>query len=1055
MACCCCAHRLSPCAVTSATTTSDSPVLPAGLNGAVRFGSQDRPSEGHPLKGHNVVCRENKGRSAVIGYQKHLLRQLGYTDYDDFELQSGVHEFGHQYEGFPAPNEKEQLAFLKGLKQQIESDPRISQADKYRDSDRQPGMVTRIDQEIARLKTGKDEHGRPLQPKHKMRGQDLAAMQRLGVLLQRNQEAKDGYFDVYARTMGVSAAAARGRWKALVRRQKSERENTRISLTDKWRDQLAVSGYTARQQADIGQSNVSREALRIMEEERRAKLASLPTRPALTSAQRVRLAEPGTGNVQCTGEGGCGQFGHERSACPNQRLVTQRDDARARWKKLDKEIRGYQERADEAVRNNWALIGPGLDKMEEMRRERDAALRHDQQVTNSLVGGVGQGMIKCEQCAQFGHLKDVCPNTTRAQELEALRQEANDRQAAANELFEKLDDLESQGYYGQDDFLAIRHHAATEAAYRDLAVTQFRDKQAEIAGAAIRCIGGCGQFGHARDECPNATLLDEVEEHARDADRIREKIRNRAELRGQNPDTAALTDADSALYDNWYAKSIDIDQRLLNAGIDPAQISTATALSKARKSNAPASARIQEVGYNPDTGYLEVTTRPYTRKSDGQVMPAKTYAYRMSPSQHQQMMAASSLTSYVSQSVWAKNDTNTAYQFENVAEATEASVQRKCATCGRWASMTSGHSCPVSGSRAGQDDSARRARIKAEKQAARAAGRPAQTPPAVATIPPSAALRFGNEGSLLYADPRRIDTELSSGKVAVAQARAKFLDASVTGQAVAWNDADGQMKLSTDRDDGATLQCTCRDFKKNHTCRHVRVVGMAMGKRYAADHPAVGSPLRSTPLPAAAPAGEETAKDAPEEGFTRKSYAQIREVRAAWRGSERSRADQFAKAQDGRWLYAAGAVNGQTGKPVKTPRVWSQDGISVDPADAAGRDSVRLDDEKDVQAGLRAELRQQTGKHWSVTRKPDGWLHITTAAQRRTESKEITTAERRELAAALKLPIDAVSSHGVPVPPGNGWRAEMLDRASGQAPRVLGERYVARADQRPEVVHSV
>ncbi|WP_411098831.1 hypothetical protein [Streptomyces sp. x-45] len=1002
-----------------------------------------------------MVCRENKGRSAVIGYQKHLLRQLGYTDYDDFELQSGVHEFGHQYEGFPAPTEKEQLAFLKGLKQQIESDPRISQADKYRDSDRQPGMVTRIDQEIARLKTGKDEHGRPLQPKHKMRGQDLAAMQRLGVLLQRNQEAKDGYFDVYARTMGVSAAAARGRWKALVRRQKSERENTRISLTDKWRDQLAVSGFTARQQADIGQSNVSREALRIMEEERRAKLASLPTRPALTSAQRVRLAEPGTGNVQCTGEGGCGQFGHERSACPNQFLVTQRDDARARWKKLDKEIRGHQERADEAARNNWAHIGPGLTKMEEMRRERDTALQHDQQITNSLVGGVGQGTVKCEQCAQFGHLKDECPNTRRVEELEDLRQRVNERQRAMEEIYSKMDDLEAQGSYDEEEFEKLRSQAKTEEAYRNHAGIQFKDKKAEIAGAAIRCIGGCGQFGHARDECPNAALLDEVEEHAREADRIREKIRSRAELRGQNPDTAPLTDADNALYDDWYAKSIDIDKRLLDAGIDPAQISTATALSKTRTSNAPPSARIQEVGYNPDTGYLEVTTRPYTRKRDGQVMPAKTYAYRMSPGQYQQMMAASSLTSYVSQSVWAKNGNNVAYQFENVAEATEASVQRKCATCGQWASMTSAHSCPVSGSRAGQDDSARRARIKAEKQAARAAGRPVQMPPAVATVPPSAALRFGNEGSLLYADRRRIDTELSSGKVAVAQARAKFLDASVTGQAVAWNDADGQMKLSTDRDDGATLQCTCRDFKKNHTCRHVRVVGLAMAKRYAADHPAVGSPLRSAPLPAAAPVREETAKDAPEEGFTRKSYAQIREVRAAWRGSERSRADQFAKAQDGRWLYAAGAVDGQTGKPVKTPKVWSEGGISVDPADAVGRESVRLDREKDVQDGLRAGLRKQTGKHWSVTRKPDGWLHITTALQRRTGSKEITTAERRELAAALKLPIDAVSPHGVPVPPGNGWRAEMLDRASGRAPRVLGERYVARADQRPEVVHSV
>ncbi|MFI5749083.1 hypothetical protein ACIBBE_24825 [Streptomyces sp. NPDC051644] len=1001
-----------------------------------------------------MVCRENKGRSAVIGYQKHLLRQLGYKDYDDFELQSGIHEFGHQYEGFPAPTEKEQLAFLNGLKQQIESDPRITQADKYRESDRQPGMVTRIDQEIARLKTGKDEHGRRLQHKHKMRGQDLAAMQRLGVLLQRNQEAKDGYFDVYARTMGMSAGAARARWKTLVRRQKSERENTHISLTDTWRDQLSVSGFTSRQQADIGQSNVSREALRIMEEERRAKLTSLPTRPALTSFQRVRLAEPGAGNVQCTGAGGCGQFGHERDACPNQVVVTQRDDARARWKKLDKEIRGSQARLDEALRKGWATMENPV-KLELMRTERDRALQHDQQMTDHLAGGVSQGTVRCEQCAQFGHLKDECPNTRRVEELEALRQPVNERQKSLEEIYGHMDDLEYQGSYDQEEFDRLRNQAGLEEVERNVAGMRFRDKRAEIVGAAIRCIGGCGQFGHARDECPNAALLDEVEEHAREAERIREKIRSRAELRGQNPDTAPLTDADNALYDDWYSKSIDIDKRLLDAGIDPAQISTATALSKARKTNAPPSARIQEVGYNPDTGYLEVTTRPYKRKSDGAVMPAKTYAYRMSPGQHQQMMAASSLTSYVSQSVWAKNGGNTAYQFESVAEAAEASVQRKCATCGRWASMTSAHTCPVSGSRAGQDDSARRARIKAEKQAARAAGRPAQMPPAMATVPPSAALRFGNEGRLFYADPGRIDTELSSGKVAAAQVRANFLDASVSGQAVAWNDTDGQTKLSTDRDDGANLQCTCRDFKKKHTCRHVRVVGVAMAKRYAADHPAVGSPLRSAPLPAAAPAREETAKDAPEEGFTRKSYAQIREVRAAWRGSERSLADQFAKAQDGRWLYAAGAVDGQTGKPVKTPQVWSDGGISVDPADAAGRESVRLDREKDVQDGLRAGLRQQTGKHWSVTRKPDGWLHITTALQRRTGSKEITTAERRELAAALKLPIDAVSSHGVPVPPGNGWRAEMLDRASGRAPRVLGERYVARADQRPEVVHNV
>ncbi|MFF1716529.1 hypothetical protein [Streptomyces sp. NPDC058268] len=997
-----------------------------------------------------MVCRENKGRSAVIGYQKHLLKQLGYRDYDDFELQSGIHEFGHEYEGFPRPSKEDQLTFLKGLKQQIETDPNISAADKYRQSDRQPGLVTRLDQEMARLKTGKDEQGRLLRPEQLQRGQDLAAMQRLGVLLKRNQEAKDKFFDVYARGMGVDAKTARARWKSLVRRQASERENTRISLTDSWRDNLAVAGFTSRQQADIGQSNVSREALRIMEEERRAKLASLPTRPSITSAQRVRVPERGGATTQCVGAGGCGQFGHERSACPNQTLVKQRDDARAQWKQLGAEITRHQERSNEAFRNGWAYEGPSEKLMTEMRQDRDAALRHDQQVTDALVGGQ-QGVIKCEQCAQFGHLKNECPNAQRVEELEDLRQQVNDRQKAMDERYARMDELEAQGSYDEEEFAKLRSEAGTEGAYRDHAINQFKDKRAEIAGAAIRCVGGCGQFGHAREECPNAALLDEVAAHAQEAEKIREQVRHRAALRGQNPDTAALTDADHAQYDAWYAKSVDIDQRLLDAGIDPNQVSTANALTS--KPTGPSSARIQEVGYNPDTGYLEVTTRPYTRKRDGQVMAPKTYAYRMSPSQYQQMMAASSLTSYVSQSVWARNGANGNYQFENTAEAEEAAVQRKCATCGRWASMTSAHTCPVPGSRAGQDDSARRAQIKAEKKAARAAGRPVQMPPELVSMAPSASLRFDkNGGSMHYAHPNQVDNALAAGKVTGSQVRASFLDATVSGQVVAWNDADGQAKLSTNREDGAVIQCTCRSFKQDGTCRHVRLVGAAMASRYAADYPAVGSPLRTAPLPAPAPTREETAKDAPEEGFARMTYAQIRQRRAEMRGDERVRATESAKAKDGRWLRAAGAVDGRTGQRVKTPQAWSESGISPDPADATGTGSVRLTRSKDVQDGLRAGLRQETGKHWSVTRKPDGWLHITTALQRRTSDREITMPERVELAKALKMPVDRVSAHGVSVPPDNGWRAEFLDRAHGKTPRVFGERFVARADQRPEVM---
>ncbi|MEV8544517.1 hypothetical protein [Streptomyces sp. NPDC051572] len=995
----------------------------------------------------NVVCRENKGRSAVMGYQKKLLKQMGYHDYDDFELQSGIHEFGHEYEGFPKPSREDQLTFLKGLKQQIENDPNINQADKYRDSHRQPGMITRIEQEIARLQSGKDENGQRLRKEQLMRGQDLAAMQRLGVLMARNQKAKNNYFDVYARSMGVSAPAARTRWRELVRREASQRDNTHISLKDNWRDRLSVAGFTSRHQADIGQSNVSREALRIMEEERRAKLASLPTRPAISSAQRIRVPEKPGGNVQCTGPGACGQFGHERNACPNQTLVQQRDSARSTWRDLDTNIRKHQARMNEAFENGFAIFGvPNPDEMRRLRKERNAALGHDNQITSQLAqGNPGQGGLQCEQCAQFGHEKGECPNGLYVQAMETARQETDAGNRKMDFLAPRIAKRESNG----EDAAGMRRLYGSADAQREAGVTAFHDARAALAENSLRCLGGCGQFGHTREECPNAKLLDEVAAHQQAVEKIRERVRKRAELRGQDPTTAELTEADNKLYDVWFRESIDLDQRLLDAGIDPQQVSTVPT-----RPNGPTSARIQEIGYNPDTGYLEVTTRPYTRKKDGQTQPPKTYAYRMSPSQYQQMVAASSLTSFVSQTVWARDNTN--YKFENTAEASEASVQRKCPTCGQWASMTASHTCPVSGSQAGQDDSARRAQVKAQKKVARATGQPAKMPPELEVMPVAAALRFEKTGAKMhYADPHRVDNALAAGKVSGAQVRASFLDATVEGQAVAWNDAEGQAKLSLNRDDGALIRCTCRNFKRDNTCRHVDVVGQAMANRYGADYPAVGSPLRTAPIPAQEAQDAGTAKDAPEVGFARKSYEQIRGRRAELRGKETQQAAASAAAGDGRWLRAAGAVDGATGRPIRTPQAWSRRGVSADPADATGTGAVQLNRSRDVQDGIRAGLRTQTGKHWSVTRKPGGWIHVTTSLQRRKENKEITEAERVELAKALRMPVSRVSAHGVSVPPDHGWRAEFLDRSWGETPRVLGERFVARADQRPEILLNV
>lgn len=266
-----------------------------------------------------MVCRENKARSAHMGFVKHQLRDAGYGDVSDSEVQSWIHAYRHRFAGAPDPGPAEYVAELKGFRQMILNDPSIGEGDKFRPSTGrggQPGLITRIDEELERFRTGQDEKGRPLTSAQQNLGRDFAAMARLTAGLGRSQEAKQAYCEVYARHLGITTSEAMQRYRQLVDRKMTDRLNTKISLTDDWQEKLAVSGITTKMQADMGQSNQHREALRIMEAERQAKLRSLPTRAAVREpTMEVLSPDDPRVAIRCDL---CGQFGHTTNdgVCP-------------------------------------------------------------------------------------------------------------------------------------------------------------------------------------------------------------------------------------------------------------------------------------------------------------------------------------------------------------------------------------------------------------------------------------------------------------------------------------------------------------------------------------------------------------------------------------------------------------------------------------------------------------------------------------------------------------------------------------------------------------------
>lgn len=278
-----------------------------------------------------MVCRENKGRSFTIGFTKALQRQMGGSAFHDAEVQSTQHEFTHQLEDMnrqftqdPEQWRQTQIKVWEAVRQDVADSTAFSDESKYRVSPGrggQPGYITRIDQELDRLKTGKDEHGKPLGPEQQNTPAQLASVMRMGGILERIGPAKDNFLEMNARHRGISMGEAQREWNTLMNR-KGDFSN--ISLTDDYRNSMKGAGITARDQSDLGISGRARDTMRQMEQRRLATVHSHETRPAIRPEHKLRsFIDPKSEGAQIRCEQ-CGQFGHLGAACPNGDIVSKK-----------------------------------------------------------------------------------------------------------------------------------------------------------------------------------------------------------------------------------------------------------------------------------------------------------------------------------------------------------------------------------------------------------------------------------------------------------------------------------------------------------------------------------------------------------------------------------------------------------------------------------------------------------------------------------------------------------------------------------------------------------
>lgn len=218
---------------------------------------------------------------------------------------------------------------------------------------------------------------------------------------------------------------------------------------------------------------------------------------------------------------------------------------------------------------------------------------------------------------------------------------------------------------------------------------------------------------------------------------------------------------------------------------------------------------IQEIGYDPVNGHVEMVTEEH---------PDRVYAYRMSAIEYQNFIAAESHKEYY----WTHIRGNKAYQYGTQAEAIEGSIHRRCMTCQQF--VGTGHLCPVVGS---EDSLNRDYRIAVRKARQLAAGHDPTEDPVTTTLQLRGTTRYPlPNGSVRVPGITRIQQETRREGIVDVEVVANISSATVSGHVtVEYNGRGNGYTVTpvtdTPNSNARSLQCTCRDYRKNYRCAHI------------------------------------------------------------------------------------------------------------------------------------------------------------------------------------------------------------------------------------------